>query len=348
MAEKLSRREFIAAGAASATARASLIAADSPAAAAEIPADAKKGPLGKVVGELPPGRYDSHIHIHPGDPKPDVLAKAFKDAGLAGGVIFSQRPERLHPRSPVPPPPEVAMDKAIEWCSGSPLIYPFYWIDPGAPDAVELVNMAVEKGFYGFKVIRGSGKPVDSRTLRCYKQMAKHGKPLTFHSGILWDGQDSSDNFRPANWEGLLEVPHLRFCLAHVSWPWYDECIAVYGKLLNAIASRGFEVPEMFIDTTPGTPKVYRQEVLRRLFLTGYDVVDHVQFGTDCSAHNYNHAWSGDWRKTDDKILGELGLGEKQLDSYYRGSLQRFLFGGDNTGRNVPIPDGRDGNPNKG
>ena len=131
------------------------------------------------------------------------------------------------------------MDKAIEWCSGSPLIYPFYWIDPGAPDAVELVDMAVEKGFYGFKVIRGSGKPVDSRTLRCYRQMAKHGKPVTFHSGILWDGQDSSDNFRPANWEGLLEVPHLRFCLAHVSWPWYDECIAVYGKLLNATAHEG-------------------------------------------------------------------------------------------------------------
>ena len=88
-------------------------------------------------------------------------------------------------------------------------------IDPGADNAVELVDMAVEKGIYGFKVIRGAEKPVDPNALKAYRRMAEHGKPITFHTGILWDGRDSSDYFRPANWEGLLDAPHLRFAPAH-------------------------------------------------------------------------------------------------------------------------------------
>ena len=36
----------------------------------------------------------------------------------------------------------------------------------------------------------------------------------------------------------------------------------------------------MFIDTTPGTPELYRREVLTKLFKI-YDVKDRVLFGTD-------------------------------------------------------------------
>ena len=35
------------------------------------------------------------------------------------------------------------------------------------------------------------------------------------------------------------------------------------------------------------------------------------------------------------------------LDDYYRRGLRRFLFGGDNTKRKVPTPDGRNGNPGR-
>ena len=224
----------------------------------------KAGPLGKYVGELAPGRYDAHTHVYPGEPDPAKLVKSFADAGLRGGVVFSRCPNTWQvPGAPLLTPEE-AMDNVIAWCSGSPSIYPFYWIDPGADNAVELVDMATEKGIYGFKVIRGAEKPVDAKSLKCYRRMAEKGKPVTFHTGILWDGRDSSEFFRPANWEGLLEAPHLRFALAHVSWPWCDECIAVYGKILNAVVRRGFEIPEMFIDTTPGTPKLYRKDALAR------------------------------------------------------------------------------------
>lgn len=300
----------------------------------------KKGALGKFVGELAPGRYDAHTHVYPGEPDPDRLVRSFADAGLVGGVVFSRCPNSWHTPKVKLMSPEEAMDGVIAWCSGSPSLYPFYWIDPGADNAVELVDMAVEKGIYGFKVIRGAEMPVDGKAIKCYRRMAEKNKPITFHTGILWDGRDSSDYFRPANWEGLLEAPHLRFALAHVSWPWCDECVAVYGKMLNAIIRHGLEVPEMFIDTTPGTPKLYRRDALSKVFTVGYDVSNHVMYGTDCRVNRYNVDWSRDWQRTDDAILSDLGLGADTLDDYYRRGLCRFLFGGDNTKRKIPTPDG--------
>jgi len=324
----VSRRGFLAA------ASASVLPVSASAGGVVAPAPGlKKGRLGKYAGDLAPGRYDAHTHIYPGEPDPSALAKSFADAGLAGGVVFSRSPSGNTS-------PEEAMDALIAWCSGSPSIYPFYWIDPGADDAVEQVDMAVEKGIYGFKVIRGAEMPVDPKALKAYRRMAFHDRPVTFHSGILWDGRDSSGFFRPANWEGLLEAPHLRFALAHVSWPWCDECVAVYGKMLNAMVPRGLEVPEMFIDTTPGTPKLYRRDALGKVFTVGYDVSEHVMFGTDCSVNGYNVGWSCDWQKTDDAILSDLGFGADVRDDYYRRALRRFLFGGDNSKRKVPVPDG--------
>ena len=304
----------------------------------------KKGPLGKYVGELAPGRYDAHVHVYPGDPDPELLVKRIAEAGLRGCVVFSRCPNSWQTPKEKLLSPEEAMDNVIAWCSGSPSIYPFYWIDPAAPNACELVDMAVEKGIYGFKVIRNGARPVDATTLPCYRRIATVNKPVTFHSGILWDGRDSSDSFRPANWEGLLEVPYLRFALAHISWPWCDECIAVYGKMLNAISRRGFDIPEMFIDTTPGTPKIFRREALAKVFTIGYDVADHVMFGTDCRVNGYRVGWSKDWQSTDDGIFAELGVGGAALDGVYRTGLQRYLFGGDNLRRKVPTPDGSEGN----
>ena len=35
--------------------------------------------------------------------------------------------------------------------------------------------------------------------------------------------------------EAGFDIPGLRFCCAHISWPWCEECVAVYGKFLNAL-----------------------------------------------------------------------------------------------------------------
>jgi hypothetical protein len=341
MSFELSRRGFLAAATAATIPGAVLAGKTSGGIARTAAAGAKIGALGKIVGELPQGRYDSHIHVMGGEPDPEKLFNSFKAAGLAGGCIFSQPPRKTNRAIPDPLPPEKAMEDCIRWASASPTIYPFYYIDPTAPDALELVDMAVAKGFYGFKVIRNDGYPCDEKTIPVYQRIAHHDKPVTFHTGILWDGCDSSSFFRPTNWEGLLACPKLRFALCHISWPWCDECIAVYGKFLNAITRNGWQnVPEMFIDTTPGTPKIYRKDALSKIYTVGYDVMDHVMFGTDCRVSKYNVNWAKDWLATDDGIYDGLALDARMRDSAYRTSLQRYLFGGDNSNRKAPTADG--------
>ena len=340
---ELSRRNFLgstlaAAGVAGLTAKPGLSSSQSM-------SGYKRGPLGKIVGELPPGRYDSHIHVFRHDePDPERFKRELDGAGISGCCLFSVPPTRSFPSDPAEADPVWAMDNVIGWCGASPTYYPFYWINPLRSDACDLVDLAVKKGIYGFKVIRNEGKPCEGAAMKVYERIAGHGKPVTFHTGILWDGLASSDNFRPVNWEPLVEIPHLRFALCHISWPWCDECIAVYGKLLNAIVKRGDKVPEMFIDTTPGTPRIYRRDALAKIYTIGYDILDHIQFGTDCNVKKYGQTWCTDWMKTDDGIFGDLGLDAKISDSYYRGSLQRYLFGGTGGVRNVPVPDGELGN----
>lgn len=283
--------------------------------------------LDKILGVLPPGRYDSHTHVMQGAPRPEAFAAAFREAGMAGGAVFSQDPNPTGANPPVPPPPPEAMDLCIEWASASRTLYPFYWINPSAPGAVDLVDMAVEKGMFGFKALPGTYYPGDPACLEVFKRIAHFGKPLMFHSGILWDGRFSSRYTRPGNYEAMLDVPGLRFALAHVSWPWCDECIAVFGKFLNALDIWKDQAPEMFIDLTPGTPAIYRRDALVKLFTVGYDVQDHVMFGTDGMTPGYGVDWCQRWQRRDDGIYDELGLSSEMRDSIYRAAFQRFLFG---------------------
>ena len=169
-------------------------------------------------------------------------------------------------------------------------------------------------------------RPCDERTIPVYAKIAASGKPLVFHSGILWDALPSSEYFRPVLFEGLLEVPGLRFALAHVSWPWHDECLAVFGKLYNAPARRGTAVPKMFIDTTRGTPEIYRKEVLTKIAAFSWHR-GRIMFGTDCVVSHYNVKNCRHAMDCDDAIFGELGLDAQATDRYYRGALQDFLFG---------------------
>ena len=47
-----------------------------------------------------------------------------------------------------------------------------------------------------------------------------------FHAGIFYDGRQST-YCRPAYFESVREATGFKGHLAHVGWPWYDECVAV-------------------------------------------------------------------------------------------------------------------------
>jgi len=125
----------------------------------------------------------------------------------------------------------------------------------------------------------------------------------------------------------LLEIEGLRFAMAHISWPWCDELIAVYGKFLHALDKNGSRGVELFIDVTPGTPAIYRRDALTKLFTVGYDVAQNVIFGTDCNANNYNGGWTRQWIERDTAIYQDLGLGRQTVDNIFCGNLKRFIEG---------------------
>lgn len=218
-------------------------------------------------------------------------------AGLDGAVILSVDPLRSASWEP-----ERRMDDALSFCKGSNTLFPFYWIDPLEDGALEQVDLAVSKGFAGFKMICSNYYPGCTESMQLLEKIAAAGKPVLFHSGICWDGMNSANYNRPGNFEALIEIPKLRFCLAHVSWPWFDECIAVYGKFNNAYFRRPELSCEMFIDVTPGTPRVYRDEVFRHLLCSDYELRYNLLFGTDCNTAGYNTAWAKEWQERDNAL----------------------------------------------
>ena len=95
----------------------------------------------------------------------------------------------------------------------------------------------------------------------------------------------------------------------------------------------------MFVDVTPGTPVIYRREVLRRLFMTGYDIEHNIIFGSDSNTQDYNTTWGREWITRDNGIYQELGLKENVVEQIYAENLRRFLgISTKQVERNVPKP----------
>ena len=266
-------------------------------------------------------RFDMHIHCHEAPVDPEKLLAQMDACGIYGGVLFSHYPKESKPDGF---DAETRMNQVLEICRDYPdRLFPVLWIHPHEPNALDVAEEAVRRGIMGFKMICDNYYVSDPDSMALVRKIAELDKPILFHSGILWFGGDSSKYNRPLNWECLVDIKGLRFSLGHCSWPWIDECIALYGKFLNAYAN-GMGA-EMFFDTTPGTPAIYRRELLTKLYTVGYDVADNVFFGTDCSADQYNPSWTAKWMQTDGAILEELGADEEIFQKMYQDNLLRFL-----------------------
>ena len=249
-----------------------------------------------------------------------------KKAGMDGAAIYSLSPI-TNPDKSV----EERMSYALNVCKNEETLFPFFWIDPMEEDALSQVDLAVEKGFVAFKMIPSTYNVGCQKSLDVIEKIASRGKAIMFHSGICWDGINSASNHRPANYEALIEIPKLRFCLAHVSWPWYDECIAVYGKFNNAYSNRPNLSCEMFIDVTPGTPRVYREEVFRHLLCSDYELRYNLMFGTDSSTDAYNYKWSIEWQERDNALYEKFIPEDVEdfKDHVYGKNFLRFIGASD-------------------
>jgi predicted TIM-barrel fold metal-dependent hydrolase len=161
--------------------------------------------------------------------------------------------------------------------------------------------------------------------MQVWERIAKTNKPILFHSGILYGNGPWSQFNRPVGFEPLMEIPKLRYAMAHVSWPWCDECLAVYG-FWQSRKNRGTTSAEMFIDTTPGTPRIYRREVFSKIYSIGYDIENNLIFGTDCNS-NYSSEYAKQILAMDKDALDNAGVSAEQREKYYSKNMLRFLKG---------------------
>ncbi len=265
---------------------------------------------------------DGHIHINEGTPEPAKLRSSMHAADVEGGVLLSLRPASFNGAMETPSP-QARLDNLFAWAEAGETFYPFFWIDPTETDAVQQVETALNRSIAGFKVICGHFMPGDPRAMRTYRAIAEADKPILFHSGILFDTKPSGQYTRPVNFEALIDVPGLRFALAHISWPWVDECIAVYGKYRAARRRKPDLDVEMFIDTTPGTPQIYRKDALTKLI--SYNAESHVFFGSDNHVNPYRAEYAAEWLRRDAEILGELDVSPETREAIFSKNLERFL-----------------------
>lgn len=269
---------------------------------------------------------DCHIHITDQLDPPEVFQSKLQQAGVGGGIVFSYHPAGFDNATPSKGDAGRRIEQVMEFTRSLPEVSPFFFIDPTEPDAADQVDEAVAAGIAGFKVICTHHLPADPRALPVYQRIARAGRPMLFHSGILYNDGPSAEFNRPGNFEPLFYVEGLRFAMAHISWPWCDELIAVFGKW-NYLANEkpGGINSELFVDLTPGTPGIYRKEALGKLLTVAYpSLPDHMLFGTDCSSvYNVDNATL--FIERDQAIYDELGVSQQVRQGIFGGNLQAFL-----------------------
>ena len=281
--------------------------------------------------------YDMHIHARAKDPNPEKLIREMEEVGVWGGCVFSNHPQ--DGTKPGGSDFDTRLKEVLDCTRGyEDRLFPVVWIHPYEENIIENIRKAVKAGISAFKMICQDYYVYEEKSMEVLREIARLGKPVIFHTGILWDGAVSSNYNRPLNWEHLLEIEGLRFSLGHCSWPWIDECVALYGKFLNAL--KDGKSAEMFFDTTPGTPEIYRKELFTKLYYAGYNSGDNIMFGTDSNAHLYRKEWVAPWLDIDEKILDELGVSLENREKMYHKNLMRFLGKTDDVAeKEAPIPD---------
>ena len=109
-----------------------------------------------------------------------------------------------------------------------------------------------ELGLRGVKMVPSGWYPHDPHALRLYRELARLDMYALFHSGIFLDGKEGT-YCRPAYFEAVHQVPGFRGQLAHLGWPWVDECIAVL-EMESTIHGKQPERWQLLADLSFGPP----------------------------------------------------------------------------------------------
>jgi predicted TIM-barrel fold metal-dependent hydrolase len=271
--------------------------------------------------------WDCHCHLR-GDETGAYVLEQMDSVGVERINIFSRYPGRG--RGPDETVTQAEVRETIEHVAAVQAadparIYGLIFANPRAEGMVEEIERGiVELGLRGVKMIPDHWEPCGDVPAPVYAKMQELGKPIQFHSGILYGNGDSSRFCRPVLYEGLLNFPGVRFSLAHIGWPWVDECIAVFGRFRAAVRYQTGDL-QMWIDTCRGTPDAWREEALRKA--VPFCGIERLMFGVDGTPANMKDASPVHIRKDTDLLRNVLGLSPQQIETFFFGACEAFWGG---------------------
>lgn len=122
-----------------------------------------------------------------------------------------------------------------------------------------------ELGIRGVKLVPDNWSVRDPRVAPLFAELAELGMYAAFHSGIFLD-ERSSEFCRPASYEGLHLIPGFHGHVAHLSWPWVDECIAMLAMETFHALHTPKDHWQLKVDLAFGCPPDWQLESLRKAF----------------------------------------------------------------------------------
>ena len=214
--------------------------------------------------------FKAHGHRQP---TIDEMAAYYRERKMAA-VVFTVDAEHATGW------PRISNEEVAESCAEHPdVLIPFASVDPhkGRAGVREARRLVTEHGVRGFKFhpsIQGFA-PNDPIAYPLYEAIEELGVPALFHTGQtgIGAGVPGGGGIRLKYSNPMLvddvavDFPELRIVLAHPSFPWQDEALAVANHK-----------PHVYIDLSGWSPKYFPPQLVR---YANSLLKDKVLFGSD-------------------------------------------------------------------
>jgi predicted TIM-barrel fold metal-dependent hydrolase len=175
-------------------------------------------------------------------------------------------------------PGAVSNDEMIEAASkNNDVLIPFVMVDPWRDDAAAEAQRLIDAGARGFKFHPPSQGfyANDERMYPLYEVIAKAGVPALFHTGQTAVGQGASAGSgirlkygNPIYLDDVaVDFPQMPIILAHPSFPWQEEALAIAHHKIN-----------VYIDLSGWSPKYFPPQLVQ---YSNTLIKNKVLFGTD-------------------------------------------------------------------
>jgi len=260
---------------------------------------------------------DCHVHVS-GHTDPDKLLSQLDDSGVDRVILLSQVERRSLEKTREN---LLATKRLLE--AGGDRISALAWVNPTIDGMGDLAAEALtEMGYSGIKIIPDHWFAYEQQLEPFWERMNQLEASILFHTGILWLFEDGSRFCRPVYLEKLLHYPKIRFAMAHISWPWCEECLAVMGRMRAAAKRDGNRPWQSYIDLTPGTPAHIRRQAVANAI--AYCGPQRIMFGSDASAPD-GMAWQKQLVQEYRAILDELDLDQQQTQRILAGTADEVF-----------------------